>query len=46
MDEGNRGNLEIHRTNAEVLCAQALEFASRLLIKRYHIPTRKEVKQP
>ena len=45
MDEGNRCNLEVHRTNADTLCAQALEFAGRLLIKRHHMPARKEVKQ-
>jgi len=31
MDDGNRCNLEIHRTNADALCAQALVFAGRLL---------------
>jgi hypothetical protein len=30
----------------DALCAQALECAGRLLIKRYHMPARKEVKRP
>jgi hypothetical protein len=38
MGEGNRGNLEVHRTKADALCAQALEFAGRLCIKRHHMP--------
>ena len=46
MNEGGRGNLEVHRTNAYALCAQALEFAGRLLIKQHHMPARKEDKQP
>ncbi len=33
MDEGNRCDLEIHPANADALCAQALVFAGRLLIK-------------
>ena len=43
MDEGNCGNLEVHRTNADALCSQALEFAGRLLVKQHHMPVRKEV---
>ena len=46
MAEGNRCTLEVHRTNVDALCAQALECAGRLLIKRYYMPARKEVKQP
>ena len=45
MDEGNRCNLEIHRTNAYALCAQALVYTGRLLIKWHHMPARKEDKQ-
>jgi hypothetical protein len=44
MAEGNRGNLEVHRTNVNALRAQALEFAGRLFIKRRHMPARKKVK--
>ena len=45
MDEGNRCNLEVHRANADALGAHALECAGRLLIKRHHMPARKEDKQ-
>jgi len=46
MAEGNRGNLEVHRTNVDALCTQAPEFGGCPLIKRHHMPARKEVKQP
>ena len=46
MDEGNRCSLEVHRPNADTLCAQVLQFAGRLLIKRHPMPARQEVKQP
>ena len=46
VDEGNCGNLEVHRANTDTLYAQALKFAGGLLIKQYHMSTRKEVKQP